>query len=156
MNLGRNRLLLSFPHSPERTNPEPSESERERNRGHQTPGANLSRMKFRVLAEESKYAKSRHRQKYSSHDFEPQLVRHAGKRPQRRRNGPLGGADGAIAPGLLACNSRHHAELLPGRNFAHALDFSSLRRYNDPTAVRGEPFLGLRHLRNEGETWIRN
>jgi hypothetical protein len=120
------------------------------------PGASLSRMKFRVLAEKSESAKSRHGQKHSSHDFKPELVRDSPESSERGSNGPSGGTDRAVAAGLLTRDTRHHAEFLPRGNFAHVLDFSSLERYNDATAAKGEPFFQPRHLRSEGESWIRN
>jgi hypothetical protein len=93
--------------------------------------SSLSGMNLRVLAEKSKYAKTCHRQKNRSYDFEPQLVPDSAERAQGRANRPSGRAEGAIASGLLAGDSRHHANFLPGGNFAHALDFNSLWRYND-------------------------
>ncbi len=98
--------------------------------------SNLSGLKLCVLAKEAECAKTRHRQKYSSHHFEPQLVRDSTERAQRRPNRASGGADRAIPAGLLARDSRHHANLLPGGNFAHALDFNSLWRYNDAAAAK--------------------
>ena len=118
--------------------------------------ARLSRMKFRVLAKKSERPKGRHGQKHRPHDFQPELVRDADKRPQRRANRPLRGADRAISSRLLSGNSRQHADFLPVRNFTHGLDFSSLQRYNERTAIGGEPFLQPWHLKNEGDTWIRN
>jgi hypothetical protein len=106
------------------------------------PGAGLSGMKFRVLAKKSEGAKTRHGQKYGSHHLEPKLVRDAPKRPERRGKGPPGGADGAISSSLFAGHARHYADFLPGRNFAHALDFSRLGRYNDRTAIAGRTVTG--------------
>lgn len=120
------------------------------------PCTGVSSMEFRVFAEKSECAKPRHGQKYRSHDFKPELVRDSPEGTQSCSNRPFGGADGAIPAGLLSRNPRHHPDLLPGGNFAHALDFNSLRRYNGATAAKGEPFLAPPHLRNEGEPWIRN
>jgi hypothetical protein len=46
------------------------------------------------------------------------------------------GVERAAASSLLAGNPGNHAQLLQSRNFGHALDFSSLRRYNEPAAGR--------------------
>jgi hypothetical protein len=150
--------LLSFPmHSPKRTHAKPSECQCERNCSDNMSSAGLSGMKFSVLAKKSECADTCHRQKHRSHHFQPELVRDPPERSQRRANRPFRGADGAIASRLFSGNSRHHADFLPGRNFAHALDFSSLRRYNDRTAIEGRPFLAPRHLRAKGDIlWIRN
>ena len=94
-------------------------------------------MKFCVLVKKSEGAETRHRQEYRSHHFEPELMCDAPERSKHRANRPLGGADRAISSRLFTRNSRHHADFLPSRNFAHALDFSSLRLYNDRTAIAG-------------------
>jgi hypothetical protein len=114
------------------------------------PSARLSRMKFCVLAKKSKSAQARHGQKYRSYHFEPKLVRDTPKRPQCRANRPSGSADGAIPPCLFARHSRNYADFLPARNFAHALDFSSLRRYNDRTAIAGRTVNGATASKSSG------
>lgn len=81
---------------------------------------------------------------------------YAPERSERRGNCPLCRADRAIAPGLFTGNSRRNTDFLPVRDFAHALDFSSLRRYNDAIA-NGEPFRRPPASKErEGKLWIRN
>jgi hypothetical protein len=103
-------------------------------------------MKFRILMKRSEGPKTRHRQKYRSHDFEPQLMCDAAKRSEHRANRPFRRADRAISSCLFARYSRHDPDFSPARNIAHALDFSSLQRYNDRTAIEWRPFLASGHL----------
>lgn len=144
-----NQLVL-FVYSPERTDPKPSECECECHRCRNMPSVRLSRMKFCVLAKKSKSAEACHRQKYGSHHFKPKLVCYAPERPEYRPNRPSGSADGAIPPCLFAGHSRDYADFLPAGNFVHALDFSSLRRYNDRTAIAGRTVNGATASKSSG------
>jgi len=45
----------------------------------------------------------------------------------------MGCSDYTVPSGLPSGDVRHHPNLLPGRDSAHDLDFSSLRRYNGAT-----------------------
>ena len=55
------------------------------------------------------------------------------------------GVQGAVAPGQPPNDPPHRPQFLPGRDFAHGLDFISLWRYNDPTGACGESFRRRQH-----------
>jgi hypothetical protein len=77
-----------------------------------------------------------HEEEDESGNLEPQLVSGA-------PYGAAGGADPAhdrveraVASSLASGDLGHDPQLPEGRNFAHNLDFNSLRRYNDATRER--------------------
>ena len=98
-------------------------------------------MIFPVLLHSGSGETEGHDEKNDSSHFQPQLVGGAAERSQSRANPAHDRVERAAASGLLPGDARHHAQLLQGRNFAHALDFNSLRRYNDATPgnVRQKP-----------------
>ena len=82
-----------------------------------------------------------HHQENEAHDLKPELVQHAAGGAGRGAHGTGGGFDGAAAAYLIACHPHRDTCFSPTGNFAHGLDFNSLRRYNEPTQVGGEPNL---------------
>jgi hypothetical protein len=86
----------------------------------------------------------RHYEKNKACHFKPKLMQHASKSARRTANGAHNSIKRAAAARLIACDPCRDARLAPCRNFAHGLDFNSLRRYNDATSG-GEPFRCQRH-----------
>ena len=93
----------------------------------------MAGMIFAVLLESGAAEAQSHHQKNQAGDLEPELVQRVTKRAPRGANSAPYRIDGTAAPGLLPGDSRHQAYFAPSRNFAHALDFNSLQRYNDAT-----------------------
>jgi len=135
-------LLL---HSPKRGQSEPGKRQSKANRNSDPAGGRAPGFVPHVFADKGQDAEGRNRQEQCPGDLEPELPEGVTKRAQRRAHSAHDGVERAAAPSLLPGDPRHYSELLPGRNFAHALDFNSLRRYNDGTAVSGEPFRRRRH-----------
>ena len=101
--------------------------------------ANLSSVIFSVFLKRGAAEAEGHDQKNHSRHLQPELVGDMQEGPGRRLDGAHDGAERAVAARLLARDPRHHPNLSPSGNFAHGLDFNSLRRYNDATLVTGEP-----------------
>lgn len=89
-------------------------------------------MIFSVLFERRARETESHQQKDDPRDLQPELVHGAGERSKSSARSRHHGIECAAALHLLAGNPGHNSSLAPGGKFAHALDFNSLWRYNDP------------------------
>jgi hypothetical protein len=76
----------------------------------------------------------RHDKKNESGNFKPELMQYTPKSACRAADRAHDGVKRAAPARLIARNPHHDARLVPSRNFAHGLDFNSLRRYNDANA----------------------
>jgi hypothetical protein len=121
----------------------------------------LSSMILSVFLENRSGEAGGHQQENHSRDFQPELVQGAAKGSGSGAGSRHQGIEGAAALHLLAGNAGHHSSFAPVGNFTHALDFTSLRRYNDPTrerrTVRG--IMASKKLVGElywGPEWIHN
>ena len=134
------------PHSPERSQPEPGKGHGAANCNRQPSAAHPPGMIFPVFLDRSAAKTQGHHEEDNPRNLKPQLVQRAPERACRGTDGAHDGAERAAAARLVPCNPRYDACPSPGRNFAHGLDFNSLRRYNDATRDGGEPFRGCPHL----------
>ena len=103
-------------------------------------------MIFSVFLDRSAAKTQGHHEEDNPRNLKPQLMQGVSERPCRGADGAHDGTERAAAARLVPRNPRHNARFSPGRNFAHGLDFNSLRRYNDATYVGGEPLRRWRHL----------
>jgi hypothetical protein len=93
-------------------------------------------MIFSVFSYRSTAKAEGHYQENEAGDFKPELVQHASDGACRGSHRTNSGFNRAVAASLFAGHPRHNAGFLPSRNFAHGLDFNSLRGYNERNARR--------------------
>src|ERR1700682_1879088 len=134
------RSSALLPYSPKRTHAKPGKGQGEQDCNTYPPSGCPVALIFHVLPDQGNATNPRHRKKKGADHFQPQEVEDMRKRPCHGLGGAYDRAYSPVPLGTLGRQlgraSRNNTRLPCAGKSGPALDFTSLRRYNDATRKR--------------------